>query len=505
MSNYHCCDDKRCNGCGDQTRKFLFNISDDLITSPIFNTDGYKPSHWLQFPKETQQLEAYIESRGGKYDVIPFIGLQIEIKKHFLKPITKEQIDIAEAIFKIYGAPFNREGWEYILKEYDGYLPIEIWAPDEGHVIPTNNCLVKIKTHDPKCRWLVFWIVSYIETTLLRGVWYPGNVGAIDFHIKKMFVKFLRETADTMNVLPVMLNDFGARGGSSLESVGIAGCIHSFFFMGSDTITGGLYAMKYYNINDISKFPIRTVPAAEHSSITSWRRNRETDAYRNMLRKFGGKYPFIAVVSDSYDVFHAVRDIWGEELKDEVIQCGSMLVVRPDSGNPVEVVLKILLILDSKFGHEMNSKGYRVLKNVRVIQGDGVNPDSIYDILTTIKGYQFSAENVLYGMGGKLHQGHDRDTQKWAQKTCAAEDEDGWYDVYKDPITDQGKKSKRGRLMLFRNKVENKFYTDLENSAAASHPDFEPMLKCKYRLGKLLIDHDFEEVQNRLNEYVMAA
>lgn len=478
-------------------------ITDDLITCPILNADGYKPSHYFQFPKGIKSLEAYIESRGGKYDALPFVGLQIELKKHFLKPITQEQIDVAEALFAVYGAPFFKEGWEYILKEYGGYLPIEIWAPDEGHVIPTSNILVKVATHDPKCSWLVFWVVSYIETTLLRGIWYPIGVASVAYHVKKTFVKFLKETADTMDVLPVMLNDFGARGASSLETAGVGGCAFSFLFMGSDNITGGLYAMKYYNIKNIKDFPIRTVPAAEHSSITAWRRNRETEAYRNMLRKFGGKYPFIAVVSDSYDIFHAVRDIWGTELKDEVIQCGSMLVVRPDSGNPVEVVMKVLMILDSKFGHTLNSKGYRVLKNVRVIQGDGVNPDSIFDILTTMKGYNFSAENVIYGMGGKLLQGHDRDTQKFAMKTCAAEDEDGWYEVYKDPITDQVKKSKRGRLMLYRNRETGEFFTGpLAHNAETK---YEPMLKCVYRLGKLLVDHHFKDVQARLESYLMAA
>ena len=502
MSNYHCCDDKRCGGC-DDTKNFIFNF-DDLITSPIFNTDGYKPGHWLQFPKGTQGLEAYIESRGGKFPSSVFIGLQVELKKHFLKPITQEQINTADAIFKIYGAPFNREGWQYILDKHGGYLPIRIWAPDEGHVIPTNNLLVKVETSDSKCRWLVFWVVSYIETTLLRGVWYPATTGTISFEIKKMIKKFLEETTDDEVIplcLPSMLNDFGARGVSSLESAGVGGLPHLACFSGSDNITAALYAMKYYNIHDIRKFPARTVPAAEHSSITSWKRHRETEAYRNMLKQFGGKYPFIAIVSDSYDIFHAVRDIWGTELKDEVIQCGSMIVVRPDSGNPVEVVLKILLILDSKFGHTINKKGYRVLNNVRVIQGDGIDKDMIYNILTTIKGYNFSAENVVYGMGGALLQHCDRDWMKWAQKTCSAQDEDGnWYDVYKDPITDSGKRSKRGQLMLYWDQ-KNGFWTGqdcLEHRATGA----KTMLNLVLDTGKLLVDHNWEDVVTRLNSYL---
>ncbi len=461
-------------------------LFDDIIFSAITNTDGYKPSHWLQYPPGTEYVEAYIESRGGKFAYTEFYGLQMFLKEYLSKPITQGQIDFAEKLFKVYGAPFNKEGWQYILDAHGGYLPIEIRAVKEGSIIPLSNILVKIINTDPKC----FWLPSYVETALLRAVWYPMNVATLSRYIKETIRNHLEATADNTDGINFMLNDFGARGVSSFESAGIGGSAHAINFAGSDTITGGLYAMKYYNLT-LEEFPIRTVPAAEHSSITSWQKNRETEAYQNMLNQFGGKYPIIAVVSDSYDIFHAVRDIWGEELKEQVIQCGSMVVIRPDSGDPVDVVTKLALILDSKFGHTINSKGYRVLKNVRIIQGDGIDETMIDNILYGLRGYGFSASNVVFGMGGKLLQGHDRDTQKMAQKTCAIRINGVWYDVYKDPITDQVKKSKRGRLSLYRDKTNGNIFTALDGH----DPTLERLLILVFHNGKLLVDYKFTDIQ----------
>src|ERR1035441_6425617 len=99
------------------------------------------------------------------------------------------------------------------------------------------------------------------------------------------------------------------------------------------------------------------------------------------------QYPsgFVAVVSDSYDIYNACSKIWGEELHDKVLSRDGVLVIRPDSGVPVDVILKILPILAEKFGYEINAKGYKVLNpKVRIIQGDGVNIDSIQEILNAM-------------------------------------------------------------------------------------------------------------------------
>lgn len=462
-----------------------------MQTNLLLNTDSYKASHYLQYPPKTEVVFSYIESRGGDYDSTVFFGLQAFLKEYLTKPITQEMIDEAESFWKAHGEPFNKEGWQYILKEHNGYLPLRIKAVAEGTVVPTHNALVTIENTDPKC----YWLTSYVETSLLRAVWYPTTVATVSHSIKQVIKKFLEETADVeaLNGLPFKLHDFGARGVSSYESAGLGGAAHLVNFMGTDTVTGILFAQKYYNEKDMLAF---SVPAAEHSSITSWGRDNEVKAYRNMLEQFGGKFPIISVVSDSYNIFDAVGKMWGEELKDEVINSGSLLVVRPDSGNPATVVQKIANILDSKFGHTVNSKGYRVLNGVRIIQGDGINEESIKDILNTLRGYGYSADNVVFGMGGALLQHSNRDTQKFAYKASAALVDGKWIDVFKDPVTDTVKKSKRGRLMLYRSRNENQnFFTGVEGRT-----DADTVLETVFENGKIVKEFTFSEVRANSNK-----
>ena len=257
------------------------------------------------------------------------------------------------------------------------------------------------------------------------------------------------------------LHDFGARGVSSEESAGIGGAAHLVNFMGTDTMSGILHAMSVYG-GDVCGY---SIPAAEHSTITSWGRDNEVNAYRNMLTQFAKPGSVVAVVSDSYDIYNACN-LWGTELKQQVIDSGATVVIRPDSGDPIEVLSKMLRILEERFGAPKNAKGYKVLNNVRVIWGDGINIQSLEAILTHMVDFLgYSADNFAFGMGGGLLQQCNRDTLKFAMKAsaigvretrldefCGDEDYTSsvvWRDVFKDPITDPGKSSKKGRVTLW--------------------------------------------------------
>jgi nicotinamide phosphoribosyltransferase len=410
-----------------------------MKTNLLLNTDSYKASMYLQYPPGTTSVFSYIESRGGRYPATVFFGLQAFIKEYLTTPITQEDIDEADEIWTAHGEPFNRAGWEYILKTYDGYLPVTIRAAPEGSVIPTGNVLVTIESKDPEC----FWLTTFLETALLRAVWYPTTVATNSREIKKVIRRYLEDTGDVSG-LPFKLHDFGARGVSSNESAMLGGMAHLVNFMGTDTIAGVVGARRYYN-EPIAGF---SIPAAEHSTITSWGRDNEVEAYRNMLTQFAKPGALLAVVSDSYDIYNAVENLWGGVLREQVVESGATVVVRPDSGDPVEVVTRVTKLLAEKFGTTVNDKGYRVLNNVRVIQGDGIDIDSVRAILQSLKSNGFSADNIAFGMGGALLQGPQRDDQKFAMKCSAALIDGQWVEVYKDPITDPGKQSKRGRLEL---------------------------------------------------------
>tara|TARA_R110000751_G_scaffold55247_5_gene118470 strand:- start:21 stop:1439 length:1419 start_codon:yes stop_codon:yes gene_type:complete len=455
----------------------------DPIRNILLNVDSYKASHAFQYPPDTQYVYSYIESRGGKWDRLVFFGLQMFLKEYLCTPITREMIDAAEDFWRAHGEPFYRAGWDHILDAHDGYLPVEIKAVPEGEIVPTGNVLVTVVNTDPKC----FWLTSALETALLRAVWYPTTVATNSRHCKQVILRYLDLTSDDRDQVAFKLHDFGARGVSSLESAALGGVAHLVNFRGTDTVSGVLAARKYYS-EDMAGF---SIPAAEHATMTAWGRDGEARAYRNMIRQFGGKGKLVAVVSDSYDLFNAVDKIWGEELRQEVIDSGATIVVRPDSGNPAVVPVDCVVHLGEKFGYSLNAKGYKVLAPcVRVIQGDGINIDTIERILRNLADKGWAADNIAFGMGGGLLQQLNRDTLKFAMKCSAAQIKGQWIDVYKDPITDHAKHSKRGRLALVR---ENGEYVTIAADAAGDRDVLIPV----YRNGKLLCDWRFAEIRER--------
>jgi nicotinamide phosphoribosyltransferase len=463
-----------------------------ISKSLILNTDSYKVSMWSQCPPGTTGVYSYIESRGGKYDKTLMFGLQAFIKEYLLKPITQEDIDLADEILTAHGEPFNRAGWQYILNEHEGYLPVIIRAVPEGMVIPTKNVLATIENTDPNVPWLTTWI----ETALLRAIWYPTTVATQSWHIRHLILNYLEKSGDP-NLIDFKLHDFGARGVSSMESAGIGGAAHLVNFMGTDTITGILFAREYYNAG-IAGF---SIPAAEHSTITSWGRDGEVKAYENMVKQFGRPGSIFAVVSDSYDIYNAASKLWGEELHQKVIDSGATLVIRPDSGDPVEVNCRLVEILGEKFGYTVNSKGYKVLNNVRIIQGDGINYQSIDDILRAITDLGYSADNIAFGMGGGLLGKPQRDDQKFAMKASAICINGEWKDIFKDPITDQGKTSKRGRVELWQSNKEFRTSVIKPNEWTDAGVGWTPALKTVFENGKLVTEYSFQEIRDRAKEF----
>lgn len=455
----------------------------------IIDTDSYKASHYLQYPPGTTSMFSYIESRGGEYQNTVFFGLQYYLKKYLSHRVTVEEVEEAKEFFEAHGEPFNYEGWMYIAKELEGKLPVRIRAVPEGSVVPTHNILVSIESTDPK----VFWVVSWIETMLLR-VWYPINVATRSHKIRGIILEALKASSDDPDAeISFKLHDFGSRGVSSQESAAIGGAAHLVNFMGSDTVVGVRCANKFYN----TKMAGFSIPAMEHSSVTSWGKENEVEAYRNMLKQTAKPGGLVACVSDSYNLWNACSHLWGEQLKDEVIKSGATVVVRPDSGNPPAVVLRTAQLLDEKFGSVVNSKGYKVLNNVRIIQGDGINEHSIQEILDNLLDHDYSASNIAFGMGGALLQQHNRDTLKFAMKCShiyrTVHGEQVSVDVFKDPITDHGKVSKAGRLDLIRDMSGN--WSTVKLADKEQH--LLTVMQTVYENGKILVDQDFETIRSR--------
>jgi nicotinamide phosphoribosyltransferase len=407
--------------------------------SILLNTDSYKVGMYKQYPKDVEFVYSYIESRGGIHDEVVSGLVQPFIKEYLSKPFTAEDLEFAKEQWQAYGSVFPYEECKRMLEKHKGYWPVAIFAVPDGTVVKTKNVLAVVVNTDPEFPFATTWI----ETALLRAVWYTSTVATNSREIKKTIKKYLEMSGD-VGGLDFKLHDFGARGASSFETAGLGALSHLVNFKGTDTMTANLFAKKYYGTTEPVGF---SIGASEHSTITSWGRENEKEAYRNMIKEFGKPGAVFACVSDSYDIFTACK-MWGE-LKDELIASGATLVVRPDSGDPLVVIPSCLNILAQHFGSEVNAKGYKVVNNVRMIWGDGITALTIETILRTMVGvYGWSADMFAFGQGGGLLQAVTRDDQKYAMKCSAVCRNGQWQDVFKDPVTDAGKVSKKGLVYL---------------------------------------------------------
>lgn len=455
-----------------------------MLDNILKMTDSYKVSHHVQYPPGTTRIYSYCESRGGRWDEVTSFGLQYFLKRYLQgQVVTAEKILAAEKFwFSHFGKTvFPRDKWEYILSKHNGYLPIRIKAVLEGTTVPTHNVLFTIENTDDNC----FWLTNFLETIIMQ-TWNTTTVCTYSRNMKQLISKYLRRTGGIEGLL-FKLHDFGYRGVSSPETAALSGAAHLVNFLGTDTAAALELLAEHYG-EEMAGY---SIPAAEHSTITSWGRENEVEAYRNMLNQ----YPdgLVAVVSDSYNIYDACEKMWGGTLRDMVMNRQGCCVIRPDSGDPPVVICKMLNILGKQFGFTINEQGFKVLDDhVRIIQGDGVDFQMVDNILWRMQKSGWSAANLAFGCGGNLLQNHNRDEQKFAIKCSYALVNGNEVEVYKDPVDDPGKKSKRGKLALV--KRDNVFQTIGENELEKNEINY---LVDIFVNGNLIIDQKLSEIRKR--------
>jgi len=466
-----------------------------MSTNLILATDSYKLNHWNQYPKDTEGVYSYFESRvGAKWPYTVFFGLQSILKEYLTKQVTYEDLSAASELARAhFGAPglFNYKGWEYIIDKHNGYLPLRIKAVPEGTVVPTGNVLMTVENTDPNC----FWLTNAMES-ILTHVWYPSTVATLSRTTKELIADKLRRTSDSLDGLPFMLHDFGYRGASSHETAAIGGLAHLVNFQGTDTLPAMELALRDYgaSLEDLAF----SVPATEHSVMTSKGREGELEIVNQLLDEYPGG--ILSVVADSYDIYGFVNAV-GTIFKEKILARDGVFVVRPDSITrehqyPELLVAWILESLWDNFGGTRTSQGFRVLdSHVRVLWGDGIDPHGIEKILNRAQLQGFGAENMVFGMGGGLLQKVNRDTQRFAFKASAIKRDGEWHDVQKQPL-DSSKASKKGRLRLERD-TTGELYTVGEADAPHDHQDVADVLEVVYENGKLVKNQTLAEIRER--------
>jgi nicotinamide phosphoribosyltransferase len=465
----------------DFRRLDMTNRGTNNIENFILKGDSYKMTHWLQYPQGTEYIYSYYESRGGAYDKTLFFGLQYILKRHFEGVVvTKEMVDEAEAFcLAHFGTDkyFNRKGWDIIVNEHGGKLPIEIKAVKEGTLVPKRNVLLTVVNTDPR----VPFITNFVETVLTE-IWYPISVATNSHQIKKIVGKWADTTGGAIS--PFHLNDFGFRGASTFETAGLGGMAHLVNFMGTDTIAGIQFAMKYYG----AKMCGYSVFATEHSTTTIYGRENEYKAFEHFLT-VAPDDAIVSIVSDSYNIYDAVK-CFGTTLRDKILARKGKLVVRPDSGEPQEVTGKVVEMLWEYFGGTVNKLGFKTLNpKVGIIQGDGIDAEMVDLILENFYRKKFTTDNIVFGSGGALIQKVNRDTHQFAFKCCAAQVNGEWRDVYKEPLDQKANKaSKKGRMKLVKG-------GDGQLTTVRNDDPREDLLVTVYKNGELLVDYTFDEVR----------
>lgn len=461
-----------------------------LNVNIALDLDSYKLSHSEVYPEGTQGMFSYVEAR-IEDAIVPLFGLQMWIKKYLTVQWTKEMVDEAKVFADAHGEPYNYDGFMTIVNEYNGYLPIKVRAVREGVPLKSRNVMVTVEISNNS---KLFWLPSMIETSLQRAVWFPSTIVADDLLRKKLIAGYLDATADNRDLLPFMLHDFGGRGVSSEESAQVGGAAHLVNFMGSDTISGIRAANFYYN-SPMAAFSVR---ATEHSIECAYGPS-SSDAGRyldTVLTKWAKPGAILSIVIDGYNVFREAEMLCSD-FREKIIASGAKVVFRPDSGDPLEVIPRLLKLQAATFGYDVNTKGFKKIRYVGIIQGDGIDTAMIDKILSAMKKLGFAADNIVFGSGGALLQKVNRDTYKFAQKTSAIQDASGkWVDIFKDPVTDPGKKSKTGRFTLVRDKTTGEYLTV---PLGFMDENWEDAMVTVYNGdGKLLNETTLDEIRERV-------
>lgn len=414
----------------------------------LLDTDSYKIGHHKMFHPGVENMQYHLLSRGGPFDNIVFFGLEHFLVNLMGPAVTPSEIDEAERIINAHLGPgaFPREKWEHIWDEHDGFLPLSIHALPEGTVVNPWQPLLTVEATCPKCAWLP----GYIETHLER-LWYPVTIATQSRWMRQLIKTYIEATSDGDMAFDFRLHDFGGRSYTSHEAAGIGGAAHlAVGWQGTDTVAALAFIKDTYSTlkpgTDEDVFPAFSVPASEHSVVGTWGQGNERDYLGHLL----ANYPtgILSVVADTYDYYAFVRDLVCDQYKDDILKRDGVFVVRPDSGHFAEILPWTFNTMWDAFGGTTNSKGYKVLNpKVRVILGDGINRETLELVLECVAQANFSIENLVLGCGsGLIQRGITRDTLKMAYKANWALINGEDTAVYKDPVTDPGKKSLRGYL-----------------------------------------------------------
>jgi len=485
-----------------------------MIMNPLLLTDGYKVDHRRQYPTGTTLVYSNWTPRKSRIEGIEevvFFGLQYFIKKYILEDFEtyffkqpKEKVveEYSRRINNYLGE--NLVGTKHIEDLHDlGYIPMVIKALPEGVSVPMRVPMFTMYNTKPD----FFWLTNYFETLLSAVIWMPCTSATIAKQYRKVLDKYAFETSFNPEFVDWQGHDFSMRGMSGIEAGTTSAAAHLLSFTGTDTIPAIDFLEKYYNANADDELIGGSVSATEHSVMCMGTTEGELETFRRLICEV---YPkgIVSIVSDTWDLWKVLTE-YLPALKNEIINRSGKVVIRPDSGDPVDIICGnpnsknvqekkgVIELLWDTFGGKANEKGYKeLIPQIGAIYGDSITIDRATEICERLKEKGFASTNVVLGIGSYTYQYNTRDTFGFAMKATYGEVNGEGREIFKDPVTDDGtKKSAKGLIKI---ELINGNYTLVDQVNWCDENEGE--LKEILRDGKLLIDQRLKDIRLRMKE-----
>ena len=472
-------------------------------------SDAYKQSHLKQYPKGTTLVYSNWTPRSDKYastkNGVVVFGIQ-----SFLKKITKEfkinffdlpKEDIVNSFKEGYLNYFGEEADTTHVEELHdlGYLPIKVKALKEGSICPIGVPMLTTVNTLPK----FFWVTNFLETIMSTELWQPMTSATIAKEYKDILMDWSNKTCDNNEHIPFQAHDFSMRGMAGLESAMASGAGHLLSFSGSDTIPAVFYLKEYYNADPTNELVGVSIPATEHSVMSMGTKIDEIGTFNRLITE---AYPkgLVSIVSDTWDLWKVLTD-YIPKLKQEILKRDGKVVIRPDSGDPIDIICGteskvdqydavekgVIQLLWDVFGGTINEKGYKVLDtHIGAIYGDSITLERANTICKKLEEKGFASSNIVFGVGSFTYQYNTRDTYGFAMKATYGEVNGIGREIFKDPITDDGiKKSLKGLIC-----VENGKALDMVNWDKEKTGD----LKLVFEDSSFVKETSFAEIKQTL-------
>jgi nicotinamide phosphoribosyltransferase len=492
--------------------------------NPMFMTDGYKLDHRRQYPKGTEYVYSNWTARGSRVKEIKevtFFGLQYAIKKRLMEDFERffaADVDEVCAEYQTmldnYLGP-NEIGTDHIRALHNlGYIPLEFKALPEGTQVPLRVPMLTVENTHPD----FFWLTNYFETILSAELWMPMTSATVAVRLRKLLNSWAEKTDKNFPIVGFQGHDFSMRGMAGLDASVISAMGHLVGFTGTETVPVLANVAHYY---PMTGFLAGTVPATEHSVMCAGGEDGERETFQRLLDLYPTQ--ILSVVSDTWDFWNVLTDVL-PSLKDQILaraEAGGKLVVRPDSGDPADIICGIntqgstynpntigwdtavskgaIELLWDTFGGTVNDQGFKVLNPaVGLIYGDAMNFARIDNICERLAAKGFASTNVVFGIGSFNYQYQTRDTFGFAMKATNVTIEGEEKAIFKDPKTDNGlKKSLKGRIAVVR---DNDGRLTAQDDSVPAWRDANvangcDLLQTVWKDGKFIKEISFDEVR----------